>query len=58
MDEELRRENAELRERLRDAEETLEAIRSGDVDAVVVSGMDGIPQVYALETADQTIVCW
>jgi PAS domain S-box-containing protein len=54
MDEELRRENAELRERLRDAEETLEAIRSGDVDAVVVSGMDGIPQVYALETADQT----
>lgn len=53
-DDELKRENADLRERLRDAEETLEAIRSGDVDAVVVSGMDGIPQVYALETADQT----
>lgn len=43
-----------LRERLREAEETLEAIRSGDVDAVVVAGPDGTPQVYALETADQT----
>jgi hypothetical protein len=43
-----------LRERLREAEETLEAIRSGDVDAVVVSGGNGVPQVYALETADQT----
>lgn len=53
-DEELRRENVALRERLRDAEETLEAIRSGDVDAVVISGVDGIPKVYALETADQT----
>lgn len=43
-----------LRERLREAEETIEAIRSGDVDAVVVAGPQGIPQVYALETADQT----
>jgi signal transduction histidine kinase/CheY-like chemotaxis protein len=43
-----------LRERLREAEETIEAIRSGDVDAVVVAGPHGIPQVYALETADQT----
>ena len=54
MDDELRSENRLLQERLREAEETLEAIRSGDVDAVVVSGADGIPQVYALETADQT----
>lgn len=53
-DEELRQENLGLRDRLREAEETLEAIRSGDVDAVVVSGLDGVPQVYALETADQT----
>ncbi len=53
-EDELKRDNAALRERLREAEETLEAIRSGDVDAVVVSGTDGIPQVYALETADQT----
>ncbi|TNM65259.1 PAS domain-containing hybrid sensor histidine kinase/response regulator [Aliirhizobium smilacinae] len=53
-EDELKHDNAALRERLREAEETLEAIRSGDVDAVVVSGIDGIPQVYALETADQT----
>lgn len=54
IDEELHREILALREQLREANETLEAIRSGDVDAVVVSGLDGIPQVYALETADQT----
>jgi signal transduction histidine kinase/CheY-like chemotaxis protein len=53
-DKELQHENLTLRERLREAEETLEAIRSGDVDAVVVSGVNGVPQVYALETADQT----
>lgn len=53
-DYDLVQENKALRERLREAEETLEAIRSGDVDAVVVSGIDGVPQVYALETADQT----
>lgn len=45
---------ATLRERLREAEETLEAIRSGDVDAVVIGGGDGQPQVYTLETADQS----
>ena len=50
----LRLENAALREKLREAEETLEAIRNGDVDAVVVSGADDIPRVYTLETADQT----
>ena len=43
-----------LRERLREAEETLDAIRNGEVDAVVVAGEGGIPQVYTLETADQT----
>jgi len=43
-----------LRERLREAEETLDAIRNGDVDAVVVAGEGGTPQVYTLETADQT----
>jgi PAS domain S-box-containing protein len=47
-------ENSALREKLREAEETLEAIRNGDVDAVVVSGADDIPRVYTLETADQT----
>ena len=50
----LRRENESLREKLREAEETLGAIRNGDVDAVVVSGADNQPRVYTLETADQT----
>src|SRR5579863_7766528 len=46
--------NAALRERLREAEETLAAIRNGDVDAVVVSGNDNVPRVYTLETADES----
>lgn len=50
----LHRENELLRERLREAEETLDAIRNGDVDAIVVSGADSQPRVYTLETADQT----
>jgi PAS domain S-box-containing protein len=50
----LRRENESLRESLREARETLDAIRNGDVDAVVVSGADNRPRVYTLETADQT----
>jgi PAS domain S-box-containing protein len=50
----LRRENDSLRERLREAQETLDAIHNGDVDAVVVSGTDNQPRVYTLETADQT----
>ncbi|WP_428395565.1 ATP-binding protein [Lichenicoccus sp.] len=41
-----------LRGRLREAEETLEAIRNGDVDAVVVGGPHG-QQVYTLENADR-----
>ncbi len=50
----LRLENTALREKLREAEETLDAIRGGDVDAVVVTGADSVPRVYTLETADQT----
>jgi PAS domain S-box-containing protein len=42
----------ELRERLREAEETLDAIRNGEVDAVVVGGPAG-RQVYTLENADR-----
>src|ERR1700722_17175198 len=53
-DDQLRREINRLRERLRDAEETLDAIRNGDVDAVVVSGNDDVPRVYTLETADES----
>ncbi len=42
----------ELRARLLEAEETLDAIREGEVDAVVVGGPDG-QQVYTLESADR-----
>ena len=44
-------ENAELRRRLDEAEETLEAIRSGAVDAFLVEGPDG-ECVYSLQTSD------
>lgn len=42
-----------LRDRLSEALEALEAIRSGDVDALVVYGENG-EQVYTLQSADQT----
>ena len=42
-----------LRERLEEAEETLRAIRSGEVDALVVDGPSG-PQIYTLVSADQS----
>jgi PAS domain S-box-containing protein len=42
---------AELQSRLTEAEETLQAIRTGQVDALVVSGPDG-DQIFALEGAD------
>jgi PAS domain S-box-containing protein len=41
-----------LRARLAEAEETLHAIRSGAVDAVVIDGQEG-PQVYTLKGADE-----
>jgi len=47
----LRAENADLRARLGEAEETLRAIREGEVDAIVVSGDQG-EQVYTLTGAD------
>lgn len=40
-----------LEQRLREAEETLDAIRCGDVDALVVQGPNG-DQVFTLEGAD------
>jgi PAS domain S-box-containing protein len=49
--ERLTRENAELRIRLAEAEETLHAIRTGAVDALLVSGVDG-DQVFTLKGAD------
>lgn len=42
----------QLRARLQEAEQTLDAIRTGQVDAVVVSGPEG-DQVYTLSGADR-----
>src|SRR5690242_10978520 len=42
----------ELRRRLAEAEETLRAIRAGEVDALVVSSVKG-EQVFALRGAEQ-----
>jgi PAS domain S-box-containing protein len=50
---ELLAENAELKRRLEEAEETLEALRSGAVDALVVSSPEG-DQVFTLKGADHT----
>ena len=50
-DPDLKSEVVELREKVRELEETLDAIRSGEVDAIVVSKGD-IHQVYTLEGAD------
>ncbi len=41
-----------VQNRLQEAQETLEAIRSGEVDAVVVSGPNG-SQVYSLSSVEQ-----
>src|SRR6202790_3502452 len=41
----------ELRQRLQEAEETLDAIRNGEVDALVVSGPGG-EKVFTLEGAE------
>lgn len=49
---ELLRDNMELRSRLTEAESTLEAIRSGDVDALLVNGPQG-DLIYSLTTAEQ-----
>jgi PAS domain S-box-containing protein len=45
------RELARLRARLADAEETVRAIRTGEVDTVLVAGKQG-PQVFTLEGAE------
>jgi PAS domain S-box-containing protein len=45
------REFEELQRRLEEAEETLRAIRSGEVDALVVNGVDG-ERVFTLQGAD------
>ncbi len=44
---------AELRAHLAEAEETLRAIRNGEVDAVVVAAKEG-PQVFTLQGAEHS----
>ncbi len=43
----------ELEGRLRDSEDTLDAIRRGEIDALVVRGRADEQQVYTLESADR-----
>ncbi len=44
-------ENGELRSKLKEAEETLNAIRNGEVDAIVVTGKEG-EKVFSLSSAE------
>ncbi|MGI4862875.1 MAG: ATP-binding protein [Janthinobacterium lividum] len=48
---ELARENEELRNQLREAEELIVAVRTGAVDALAIQGADG-PRIFTLEGAD------
>ncbi|MGD0752209.1 MAG: PAS domain S-box protein, partial [Anaerolineales bacterium] len=47
-------ENADLWARLDEAEETLNAIRNGEVDAIIVSGAQG-EQVFTLQQAEEAL---
>ena len=49
--EDLLREIEELRARLEEAESTVQAIQTGEVDAIIISGPDG-EKVFSLEGAD------
>jgi PAS domain S-box-containing protein len=51
-DESARADLEALKRRLAEAEETLRAIRGGEVDALVVEGPDG-PRVYTLKSAEE-----
>jgi PAS domain S-box-containing protein len=48
---ELARENEELRQQLREAEELIAAVRTGAIDALAIQGADG-PRIFTLEGAD------
>jgi len=52
--EQLLRENAELSIRLEEANDTIEAIRTGQVDALVVNDAKAGHQLYTLKTADHS----
>ena len=47
-------ENKELRWQLEEANDAIDAIRSGQVDALIVKDGDAGPQLYTLKSADQT----
>ena len=49
--EKLQRENEELQARLLETEETLSAIRNGDVDAIIVRGKDG-DKVFSIQSSE------
>lgn len=49
----LARENEELRQQLREAEELIVAVRTGAIDALAIQGADG-PRIFTLEGADQS----
>ncbi|SDD27111.1 PAS domain S-box-containing protein [Mucilaginibacter pineti] len=51
--EEIVLQNTELQIQLEEANDTIDAIRNGQVDALIVKGDDG-HQLYTLKTADQT----
>ncbi len=51
--EQLCRDNQELQWQLEEANETINAIRNGKIDAIVVNGETG-HRIYTLKTADQT----
>ncbi|WAC12575.1 ATP-binding protein [Dyadobacter pollutisoli] len=50
----LLKENESLQEQLEEATETIHAIRTGQVDAIVVQAPEGGHELYTLKTADQT----
>lgn len=52
--EQLVRENAELNQRLEEATDTIDAIRTGQIDALVVNDADAGHQLYTLKTADHS----
>ena len=51
VEEQIRLENIELRARLAEAEETLNAIRNGEVDAILVDGAEG-EKIFSLASAE------
>ncbi len=49
---ELVNENIELKSRLDEAEQTLNAIQNGEIDAIITPQGSDVPKVYTLESAD------